>query len=363
MRANLINRVKREFDWDAYVKEHHTVKYTPSDELRICCVNCDDSKFKLYVNPVKGVFHCFKCNFTSKNYDVFDFVSASEGITRHQALMRLLREYARVTPDDDEFEEQLKSSLGEETPHTVIAGIKTISKLPDGLEPLTRCDEQSSRFWNYLKERGLTDREILAICVHYTKENSLPVLDSNGKRRGDLANRIVIPVYGGSHELVSWQARHIDKDYNQGDKYLSCPESELNKTLWPYVKPYTSHAVLVEGIFDCLAVRRIPEVSAYATFTKKISIHQMLRLKAWGVEEITLFWDRRDAKKEMLRAIPDLHMHFRKVYVCNMTNWPKELDAGNMLADPQGADKLKETLQDRVDTYDTLEFAKWKLSF
>jgi DNA primase len=361
---DLLRRVKKEFDWDSYVKEHHTVKYTPSDELRICCFVCGDTKFKLYVNPVKKTFCCFKCDFSMKNFDVFDFVSLTEGISRHQATVQLVHEYARVTPSDEEWAEQVRTgATTDETPYKALTELKTIDSLPAGLKPLLERTEESAPWWDYLIGRGITPQEIRALGTHYTPAAELPVFDSNHKRRGDLASRVVFPVYGGSHQLVSWQGRTIDPDYPGSDRYLMCPESDISKTLWPFVKPYGKHVVLVEGIFDCLAVRRIPDVSAYATFTKKVSIDQMLRLRAWGVEEVTLFWDKRDAKPEMVRAVPELHMNFKKAYVCRMTDWPDKLDAGNMLADSAGADKLKKALEDRVDTYDALEFAKWRLSF
>jgi hypothetical protein len=89
----------------------------------------------------------------------------------------------------------------------------------------------------------------------------------------------------------------------------------------------------------------------------------MLLLKAWGIEEVTLFWDKRDAKKEMLQAIPELQMQFKKVYVCRMDDWPKEQDPGNLLADSEGSAKLMLTLNNKVDTYDALEFASWTLAF
>lgn len=360
---DLVRRVKREFDWDSYVKEHYTVKYTPSDELRICCFVCGEDKFKLYVNPVKKTFCCFKCDFSMKNYDVIDFVAKTENLTRFQALQQLVREYARVTPPDEEWETQVKTGVSTEEVAQPRVPIKTLSGLPKGLVPLTETAEDSDLWWNYLIDRGLTHREISAMNIHYTPEKSLPVLDAAGKKRGDAAKRVIIPVYGGNHQLVSWQGRSIDPKCPKSDRYLTAPESDLSKTLWPYVKPFDKHAVLVEGIFDALAVRRVPNVSVYATFSKKISMEQILLLKSWGIEEITLFWDKRDAKPDMIRAVKELHMHFRRVYVLNMRNWPQEKDAGNMLADPQGAVTLKETLEDRVDTYDTLEFTKWQLVF
>lgn len=353
-------RVKTEFQWAIYVQEHHAVKPTPSAELRINCPSCHDDKYKLYVNPDKGVFHCFKCTFSSKHNDVFDFVALTEGITRYQAIHQLVREYSRVTPDDEDVPGMLQATSEEVAPKV---SIKTLSGMPAGLKKLTERTEEGADFWDYLISRGITPAEIRALGTMYTPEFTLPVIDSKGKRRGDLADRVVFPVYGGKHELVSWQSRTIDPNYARGDKYMAAPESEMAKTVWPYVPPYGKHVVIVEGIFDCLAVRRIPEVSAYATFSKKISLEQMQCLQRWGVEEVTLFWDKKDAKREMIDAIPDLLMMFKRVYVCNMTDWPANVDAGNMLADPQGTDKLKKALADRVDTYDTLEFTTWKLKF
>jgi DNA primase len=359
----LFPRVQDEFDWEEYVRDHFTVKNTPSDELRICCFMCGESEYKLYVNPVKRKFNCFKCSFSSGKYDTFDFVAKAEAIPRHRAVKRLLQEYARTTPDDPMFaikqrtEESQTEAITEPTP------IKTIAGLPPGSLLLMARTEVSAPFWDYLIDRGLTEREIRAVRFHYIPAASCVIYDSRNKRRGDVGRRVVVPIYGGDNQLVSWQCRVVDPTYAGHDKYLTAPESELAKTLWPYVPPYGTHAVLVEGVLDALAVRRIPNVSAYATFTKKISLEQILRLKAWGVSEVTIFWDKRDAKREIIRAVPELHMHFRKVYVCRMQDWPANKDAGNMLAETDGTDKLKLALEDRVDTYDTLEYSRWQLTF
>lgn len=360
---DLIRNVKQQFDWDTYVRTNHTVKSTPSDELRICCFVCGEDKFKLYVNPVKGTFCCFKCDFSMKHHDVIDFVAKSENITRHQALTQLVREYAKVTPPDQEWEEQVVASAELVPEVKAHADIRTIPRLPEGLKPLLKGDDESDLFWTYLTNRGITPDEIRAVGFHYSPASSLRVLDSKGKFRGDLANRVVIPVYGGDHRLVSWQGRSVDPKCGKGDRYLTAPESDLSKTLWPYVKPHGKHAVLVEGVFDCLSCRRVRDLTVYATFSKKISVDQILLLKSWGVEEVTLFWDKRDAKPDMLRAIPELLMHFKRVFVVNMDGWPVDQDAGNLLADPEGPVKLKQTLDNRIDTYDDLAFTQWRLEF
>jgi DNA primase len=358
----LFRRVQEDFDWDGYLHATLDVKHTPSEELRVCCFACGDNDFKLYVNPTKRKFNCFKCGFSSGKYDTFDFVAKAENTPKHLAIKRLVQEYARTTPDDPMcLIQQLDETKISEP--VVITPIKTIRSLPSACKPLTSRDEQNAPFWDYLISRGITEKEIKAVRFHYVPEHSCAVYDSKRKRRGNIGRRVVVPIYGGDNSLVSWQARVIDPAYAGSDKYLSAPESELAKTFWPYVRPYGNHAILVEGVLDALAVRRIPETSSYATFSKKISLEQILLLKSWGVEEVTVFWDRRDARKEIVRAVPDLHMHFRKVYVSRMTGWPAHMDAGNTLAEINGADMLKLALEDCVDTYNTLEYSKWQITF
>lgn len=358
IKRSMFRRIRELFDWESYVHEHHQVKTTASSEMRIDCINCIDRKKKLYINPDKGVFYCHKCNFNSKNYDVFDFVSKTEGITRFQAMTKVIREYSETTPDEDELEDQLQGSRSTDR-SSAVTPIKTLDRMPEGLYKLEDITPKNAKFWKYLVDRGLTKEEILSVGFNYTPLASLPVYGSNGKYRGDLADRVVVPIYGGNNSLVSWQGRSIRPGERM--KYLSAPETEMAKTVWPYVPPHNNKAVLVEGIYDAIAVRRLPKVSAYATFTKKISLEQMLRLKSWGVEEVTVFWDKSDASKDMVRAVAELVLHFKKVYVSWMRGWASCDDAGSMLADPAGAGKIEKALADVVDTSNDLEFVRWQL--
>lgn len=355
-----LRNIRLSFDWDSYVRENHTIKPSPGEEIRICCFSCGENKYKLYVNPNKKKFHCFKCDFSSGKYDVFDFVAKTENITRWNAIKRLYREYAPTTPD--ELEE------GWENSHEVAVKtdepLKVLQGLPDGVHLLEAdITPENAEFWRYVSSRGIYEEEALGMRLHYVPDAHLGIVDSNGKYRGDIGHRLVIPIYGGNHELVSWQARAIEKGYDKHDKYLTAPQSELTKTLWPYVKPGSNSVILVEGVLDCLAVRRIDNTACYATFSKKISKEQIKLLKHWGVEEVTVFWDRKDAFKEIKSAVEELKLHFVKVFVLDMKSWPKDKDAGDMLADPEGTDKLKEVLVNRIDTYDPLEMMQWELTF
>lgn len=357
----ILRKIRKNFDWKSYVEANLGVKYAPNGELRVNCVSCADSKYKLYVNPDKRVWRCFKCDFSSRNYDVFDFVALCEGITRAKAQMRLAIEYQDVTPLD--LDEEVVDQEALASPQ-VPRSIKTIPSLPSAAKLLTEpVNTENGPFWSYLHERGLTTEEVLACKTHYVPSINADVLDSKGIYRGNLGRRVLWPVYGGNHSLVSWLSRTINKNYDRGDKYLNCPESEMSRTLWPYIKPHGPSVILVEGLLDCLSVRRVGKpVSAYATFGKHLSADQLLLLKSYGVTSITLFWDKRDAKREMLKAIEDLRIHFPNVFVLWLKDWPKALDAGDCLAKSDGTDIIKKALIGTVNV-NTMDFARWTIAF
>lgn len=290
-----------------------------------CATVPETHNFVLEDNILTG--NCFKCEFSSRSYDVFDFVATSEGITRGKAMLRLASEYADQTPTWAELEVIETDEDDPEAP-TVLS---TIPSLPSRAKPLTEpseAPEEQKPFWDYLLGRGLTIIEVLAIKTHYITAEDAPFYDHTGKYRGNLSSRVIIPVYGPGGVLVSWLGRTIIKD--KEPKYFNAPNSDISKVLWPNATPSDSRVVLVEGVLDALAIRRLG-IPAYAVFGKKISLDQQLILKQWGVSSIVLFWDKRDAIKDMRRAAMSLNMHF-DVTIADLRDWPSKLDAGDCLA-------------------------------
>ncbi len=363
----ILRRIRKEFDYEAYIGEHYQTKRTArTDELRICCPNCGDSKFKLYVNNEKKKFNCYKCDFTSGNFDVFDFVAMTEAIPRGKAMMRLAQEFAPTTPlTMEEMVAKLEGrymEVDEDEPGET-SDIKTIDSLPEEAWLMDQVWPAFEPFWRYLvEERGLTPDEILAAKIHCVTAYRVPIYKMGGdgeeKYVGDIGRRVMFPVYGPGGRLVSWLTRPIREDYD-GPKYINCPDSEVNRTLWPFVEPHVGSAVLVEGILDCMAVRRLgAPFSAYATFGKKVGHDQIQHLKDWGVEDVTVFWDP-DAKRDMARAVEELKMHFN-VFVANLSEWPRGADPGDMLKDPDGILHLEKALCNPIEV-DTLEYVAWQI--
>ena len=359
MSLDILRKVRKEFDYRSYIERHFSVKYTPNGEMRVCCPNCADYKYKLYVNDSRKLFNCFKCDFSNKNSDVFDLVAAAENIPRGAAMRRLAREYAPTAASWDEIYAAARAAVlevEEDDPRTYVdTTIKTIKSLPEHMQPLLDPTDSIERpFWEYLNRRGLTDADVRAMKIHYAAKRNLP-LRVNSKYRGNLGGRFLIPVYGGDNELVSWVARTI---YAEEPKYLNAPESDISKTFWPFIPSQTPRVVLVEGIFDALAVHNLG-MSTYAVFGKKLSTMQIAQLKSWDVKEVVLFWDKRDALPEMKRALTTLKMHFNTLYVPSFDKWPSAQDAGDALCDPNLRATMQTMLQDELVLVDSWDYTRW----
>ncbi len=327
-----LKNLLRNFDLQSYIDTHFDVIHTNNGELRVCCPSCGNTNHKMYVNLDKRVFHCFTCEFSSHNKDFFDLVSKTENIPRGRVIQQFALTYRATTPTELVLDV-------EEVAYTPQEGVRTVS-LPQGLPKLTEGPG-----WTYLLDRGLTPEEIKS-CNPYFTDQDLLVFNSKKKCAGNLKNRVVFPVFGPPG-LVSWQGRSIEKDTKV--KYLSCPDSDLSKTLWPFVPPHNATAILVEGTIDALAVRRIPKVSAYATFGKKLSNHQISILKDWGTEHVVVFFDKKDAFRQIVAKVEVLKSKFKYVYIANYTDWPENTDAGDCLK--KGIAPIESAINNKVDVY------------
>lgn len=358
---NPLRTISEEFDWEGYVTENYTVKTTPSGELRICCPSCHESDYKCYINPEKRCWYCFKCTFNNRRgskFDLVSFVALTEDLSRGNAIKKLLLDYRATTPES--LEEAYKERVEAAKAVKLSAGLRVIPGLPPEAVRLEAGKNQE--FWDYLIKRGLTEDEILACGIHCVPQEKVLIYKASGSVAGDIGGRILFPVYGGDYKLISWLTRAIKPLREREQKYINCPDSDMSKTLWPFVPPSSKRVVIVEGIFDAIACRRTG-VDAYAAFGKHLSKEQINLLKTWEVEEVVVFFDKRDAKKEIMSLV-DNHLKniFKAVYVLNQVNWPEKRDAGDCLSLPDGTAILTSTIADTVNS-SSLRYSKWKLEY
>lgn len=348
-----LRQIQSQFDWEAYIKDHFEYKATTGGEYRIDCPKCHNKKKKLYVNSEKGVFHCFRCGYSSREADVFDFVSCTEGIPRPKVILRLNNEYRVVTPLS--LADMFATSSEDVVP--VVESLRVLSSLPDGALKLTVRDSCTEPFWRYLESRGLTEVDILKMGTHYVPSFRSKIYRQDGSLVGDLGRRVLWPVYGGDHDLVSWCSRTIREPYHRPDKYLNAVDTDISKTLWPFVPPSDSSAILVEGILDAYAYRR-KGFCAYATFGKKLSKQQLKLLYSWGTKEVIFSWDK-DAKQDTLRALDQAKVYFEQVKVANMSTWGS-LDPGDCLNVGHANELFDFAIQKSFDVR-SIGFLKWQL--
>lgn len=352
-----IGFINKHFDWEAYTQEHYAFKPARQNtEMRIDCPydDCDDDKNKCYVNPGKRMFHCFKCGKGSRKGGCppVEFTMLTEDLKYLEAVKQLLADLSETAVEYDDIEEEVEHWDEEKEVYVARQDIRFIDGLPK--EALRLQDYNSpiqKPFFKYLVGRGLTYKEIVGMQTHCVPKTEVEVRDAEGNYKGDIGKRVIWPIYGGNPVgLVSWDARETPMKEVGFSKYMKCPDADHAHTLWPYVPPYFDTAVLVEGILDCYAVRRIPKTSAYATFTKVISEQQIQLLKRWGVKTVILMWDKGDAMPQMKKAVEDLKLHF-KVFVASQAAFKGDTDPGDTLKMPEGVDLLRKAMKP-IDVYD-----------
>lgn len=198
----------------------HGVKYhrsnTDRNEITICCPFCEfrgqtpDHRFRLGVNILTKVGHCFNCDWASGK------------------ALQEISESLQLGFED----------LSEEGPALDHAPEKPA--LPEDYVLLTR--PPSGRLYsnavNYLRERGVADWQIEQKFVGVSLI-------------GRYAYRIIFPVYY-RHKLEGLVTR--DFTGKQEPPYLN---SANMKSLYNLPDDPCKKAVLCEGVFDCLAVERV----------------------------------------------------------------------------------------------------------
>ncbi len=335
-----------QFDWREYIEAHFQYKGTDNpDQLRVCCPSCLENDYKCYVHIEKKVWWCHKCEFSTRSADVFDFVAKTESISRYQATLKLFHQYKDYTPDymGDLFSDApaapakapLKLAVLPPCTHTIYQG----SLVRDGAAP----------YLAYLLARGLTEKEVKAISTMFCIKSPIG--------EDDISKRVVWPVYSGDGLLVSWLSRDITDKHPT--KYKNAKNSDISKALWPNVTPKTAMAVLVEGLLDALAMRRLG-YDVYCTFGKKVSEAQVLLLQEYGIKEIVLFWDKKDAKKQMQAAVEFLSSRFNTC-VADLREWPADKDCGDFLKDQTLEPKIVTAIQNAIHP-DSVDYIDWVMN-
>ncbi|OGO08163.1 MAG: hypothetical protein A2Y61_00325 [Chloroflexi bacterium RBG_13_60_13] len=281
---------------DAFDLEAYLQKFSPNvsqaDELVIACPAC--GKNKLVVNVSRKAWHCWRCeeyrlNLYGKRKAVrgagglIDLIQLLEGCTRERAAAMVMDQARHLPVDIQTLGGDLDLKRSQEVRVQAAPPIPP----PPGWLPV-QYDSLA-----YLRQRGILMEDVMAFGLVYCAT-------------GPYANRLIFPVWEGGH-LVYWQARAMwDSDDPRFRKAMNPPrvagQSGPAEVLMNLDRARRHRRVAVtEGPIDCIHAGP----SSVATFGKRISMTQALKLRRAGVRSLDLMWDG-PTEREPMGAWPEM---------------------------------------------------------
>lgn len=239
-------------------------------EVRYNCPFCmkvlgkRDDKFKLYVNFDKKTFNCFKCSTKGSLHSLKDHLNVNDNsVPAHADLGELKERVGNL------FKKKRNPPLWLD-----IASWPILS----GEAPMA---------YNYMKERGFTDEEMLKYDLRVGHRFVNPVTKKTDK---SWSGRIIFPFYE-NEEVVYLIGRSYD---GQDPKYKNSKGSRDRVVFG--IDQVKGQALICEGIISSIAAERHLNIPAVAILGKFISDYQLSKLRVkcnrvWscldGTEDIT----------------------------------------------------------------------------
>lgn len=191
-------------------------------EVWVKCPFCNDEKYRMGINVISGLAHCFRASCEWKTTD-----------RRH-----LFRELSKLFNVDERMDDiRLRRKVKKAEPFRITG------TLPEGFEKFDDDDAISAKAVKYLTSRGVTEKQIdkykLGFCA-----------------TGKYAWRIIIPIYRKG-KMVAFTGRDFSGDPEVDPKYMN---STGTKFLYNVPRNgFKSVALLLEGPFDVWAGERACE--------------------------------------------------------------------------------------------------------
>lgn len=256
-------------------------KPTARGNMAYHCPYCHHKKPKLEVNFDDGVkgnpWHCWVCN------------------TKGTSLIHLFKQCK--APDDKITE--LKKHVKNDKYVAKQVKVEAV-KLPKEFKPLTeitKSDLVGRKALAYLKKRGVKKTDILKYNIGYCDG-------------GVYDQMIIIPSYSHEGSLNYFVARNFNP--HSPVKYKNPP---MSKDIVPFeiFINWSSPLILVEGMFDALAVKR----NAIPLLGKHLQKQLMKKLVKSEVQKIYIALDT-DAQIDALKHCEDLLNEGKEVYLVDL---------------------------------------------
>lgn len=274
-------------------------------EIYLCCPFCieqgesQDERFRLGINIETGFAHCFNCEWRTRD---IEFLS---------------QELARAF-DTDMFERG-------QVAKKVIVPVH----LPEDFTILSKADEDhwGKKAYQYVHWRHVTDKQIREKKIGYSLS-------------GAMKYRIVIPVYYQG-KLKAMVCR--DFTGKQEPKYKN---SVGEKVIYNVPNQREDGAVLVEGVFDALAIERGCGTNSTRSGLDSLAVlgHSLtdLQLKQLQGYKKFILWPDPDGPGifGFLSMVPELQRITKEIYLVTPKTKTEDYDPSEMFA-PEVKERIK----------------------
>lgn len=267
------------------------------------CPKCNHHKPKLEVNlhtneKGENTFACWVCGFKGKTI---------------KSLLKQLQ-----VPAEQAYEILKYVRKGDELDYKPITAVE----LPKEFQPLYTASTISviaNKVRKYLYNRGFTDKDFLKYNIGYCTS-------------GEYSGRVIIPSYNENNQLNFFVGRTFENAYH---KYKN-PEASKDIVGFENLINWDQPLVLVEGVFDAIAVKR----NAVPILGKSLSKSLLKKIVDSRVEDIYIALDK-DAFKRALEYTEKFLNMGKRVYLVDMQDKdPSEMGFKNFTHYVQQAEEM-----------------------
>lgn len=301
------------------------------------------------VNEAKGLCYCFGCK---TGGDIFAFLQKIEGIEFREALAILAQEtgvelpqYKGRTSGRKEALQILELTQAYFRAHLSKEALEYLQQrglTPASIEQFALGYAPKSRdgLIRYLQEHGVSPQEGLEAGV---------LMERDGRYFDRFRHRVTFPIQDPLGRIVAFTARALEKDDNP--KYLNSPETALfkkSRLLYGYPQARAAirergRAVVVEGLFDVIALHQMGFPETVAVLGSSLSVEQAHLLRRADASELYLAFDADEAGRKA--TLQSLNLEIARSFVVYAVLLEGGKDPGDLLRVPDGQGRFEAALK------------------
>lgn len=301
------------------------------------------------VDETKGLCYCFGCK---NGGDIFAFLQKIEGIEFREALERLAQETGVELPQHKGKTGPRKETLqvlelaqqyfrehlsGEALAYLQRRGLSAASVEQFGLGYAPPGWDGLLKF---LHAQGVSPQEGLEAGV---------LMEREGRFFDRFRNRITFPIQDPLSRIVAFTARALSAE--DTPKYLNSPETALfKKSLLLYAYPQarqgireSGRAIVVEGLFDAIALHQLGFREAVAVLGSSLSSEQAHLLKRAEASQLYLSFDADEAGRKA--TLQSLNLEIARGFLVYAVLLEGGKDPGELLLLPDGQTHYQRALE------------------